>query len=94
MGMTTVDVKKYRVIDGQLCEIVPGVPPELVGGLIAERDAALAENELLWRVANAAKDVIRFTEPEWRNDVDRGDADTKLAETVAALPPRGGKGTE
>jgi len=37
-----VGVKKYRVIDGQLCEVVPGVPPELVGGLIAERDAARA----------------------------------------------------
>jgi len=52
---------------------------------VAERDAAVAENVLLRRVADAAKDVIRFTEPEWRNDVDRGDADTKLAETVAAL---------
>jgi len=58
----------------------------------SERDAARAENVALWRVADAAKDVIRFTEPEWRNDVDRGDADTKLAETVATLPPRDVKG--
>jgi len=63
-----------------------------IASLEAERDAALAENVALWRVADAAKDVIRFTEPEWRNDVDRGDADTKLAETVATLPPRDVKG--
>ena len=60
----------------------------------AERDAALAENVALRLVADAAKDVLRFTEPEWRNDVDRGDADTKLAEALAALPARGGEGTK
>ena len=69
--------------------------------LRAERDAALseladakAENVALWRVYDAARDVIRFTEPEWRNDVDRGDADTKLAEALAAVPPRAVKGEQ
>jgi len=64
----------------------------IIKELRAERDAARAENEALWRVYDAARDVIRFTEPEWRNDVDRGDADTKLAEAVASVPPRDEKG--
>lgn len=33
----------------------------------------------------AARDVVRFCEPEWRDDVDRGDADTKLADAVKLL---------
>jgi hypothetical protein len=39
----------------------------------------------LLAVAEAAKAVVQFTAPEWRDDIDRGDADTKLAEALAAL---------
>lgn len=42
----------------------------------------IAEIRKLRKIALAARDVIKFAEPEWCDDVDRGDADIALAEAL------------
>ena len=54
-----------------------GVKRQL-GETCADRIVALE------RVLEAARDVIRFTEPEWRDDIDFGDADIALADAIRA----------
>lgn len=68
----------------------PGNSPDSICEYAEYVDAALiaaAINALpsLIAVAEAAKEVARFTEPEWRDDIDRGDADIALREALTAL---------
>jgi hypothetical protein len=58
---------------------------ERMNPLEAKCDRLEAENAKLRAVAKAAGDVVRFGAPDWRDDVDRGDADMALAEALAAL---------